>query len=61
MVEATGARAAAVGVGAAVMVRAAAVVEAAAVEGATVVEEAVGDLNASAQTRGGNRGRFRRA
>ena len=42
MVEATGARAAAVGVGAAVMVRAAAVVEAAAVEGATVVEEAVG-------------------
>ena len=41
MVEATGARAAAVGVGAAVMVRAAAVVEAAAVEGATVVEEAV--------------------
>ena len=42
MVEATGARAAAVGVGPAVMVRATAVVEAAAVEGATVVEEAVG-------------------
>ena len=45
MVEATGetgARTAAVGVGAAVMVWAAAVVETAAVEGATVVEEAVG-------------------